>query len=80
MAMVYKRYIKRGGKTFGPYYYESYRDAEGRTHSRFLGGPEYRKRKAGNMRLFLVLGIGVLLIAGLLVLNFGFGVSLSIVG
>ena len=24
--MAYKRYIKRGGKVFGPYYYESYRE------------------------------------------------------
>ena len=34
--MVYKRYIKRGGKTFGPYYYESYRDESGRVKTRYV--------------------------------------------
>ena len=40
--MVYKRYVKKGGKVFGPYYYESYRDKEGKTRTRFIGGPEYQ--------------------------------------
>src|SRR3989344_6079357 len=34
--MVYKRYIRRGGKLHGPYYYESYRDKNGRVVSRYL--------------------------------------------
>ena len=33
--MVYKRYIKKGGKTFGPYYYESYRDG-GKVKTRYV--------------------------------------------
>lgn len=41
--MVYKRYIKRGGKTFGPYYYESYRDSSGNIKSRYL--KDYKPRK-----------------------------------
>ncbi|MEK6935445.1 MAG: hypothetical protein AABW67_01530, partial [Nanoarchaeota archaeon] len=37
--MVYKRYIKRGNKLCGPYYYESYRDKNGNVISRYL--PDY---------------------------------------
>jgi hypothetical protein len=37
--MVYKRYIKRGGKLCGPYYYESYRDKNGKVISKFVSGP-----------------------------------------
>ncbi|MBR9705101.1 hypothetical protein GOV12_06830, partial [Candidatus Pacearchaeota archaeon] len=46
--MVYKKYHKRGGKTFGPYYYESYRH-EGKVKKFYIGGEkEYKlwlKRK-----------------------------------
>ncbi len=37
--MVYKRYIKRGGKVCGPYYYKSYRDKNGKVVSKFVSGP-----------------------------------------
>ena len=37
--MVYKRYVKRGGKLCGPYYYESYRDKNGKVVSKFISGP-----------------------------------------
>jgi hypothetical protein len=37
--MVYKKYIKRKGKTFGPYYYESYRE-DGKVKTRFVSGPK----------------------------------------
>ena len=52
--MVYKRYIKRGGKLCGPYYYESYRGEDGKVHSRYLSN---YKPKKNYERLFLVLGI-----------------------
>lgn len=39
--MVYKKYIKRGNKIHGPYYYESYRDENGKTRSRYL--KDYKK-------------------------------------
>jgi len=35
--MAYKKYIKRNGKTFGPYYYESYRDSSGIVRKRYIG-------------------------------------------
>lgn len=34
--MVHKKYIKRGGKTFGPYLYENYRE-NGKTKTKYLG-------------------------------------------
>ena len=37
--MVYKKYVKKAGKTFGPYYYESYRDDNGDVKTRFISGP-----------------------------------------
>jgi len=37
--MVYKRYIKRGGKTFGPYYYHSVRAKNGKIKSVYSGRP-----------------------------------------
>jgi len=41
--MVYKKYIKRNGKTFGPYYYESYRE-DGKVKTRFISGPSTEKK------------------------------------
>ena len=45
--MVYKKYIKRGSKIFGPYYYESYRE-NGKVKTRFLSGPREENRKLDN--------------------------------
>ncbi len=41
--MVFKRYIKKNGKLFGPYYYESYRDG-GKVKHRFLGTKNPNKK------------------------------------
>jgi hypothetical protein len=35
--LVCKKFIKRGGKLHGPYYYESYRDESGKIKKRYLG-------------------------------------------
>jgi len=35
--MTYKRYFYRKGKKFGPYYYESYRDIDGKIKNRYFG-------------------------------------------
>ena len=35
--MAYKKYIKKNGKTFGPYYYESYRDSKGKVRKKYVG-------------------------------------------
>jgi hypothetical protein len=42
--MVHKRYIKRNGKLFGPYYYESYRVGD-KVKKRYLGTEKDIKRK-----------------------------------
>ncbi len=34
--MVHKKYIKRNGKKFGPYYYENYRE-NGKIKTRYIG-------------------------------------------
>ncbi len=36
---MHKKYIKKGGKTFGPYYYESYRE-DGKVKTRYVGNKE----------------------------------------
>ena len=43
--MAYKKFIKRDGKTFGPYYYESYRGGDGRVKKRYLGTVDPDKKK-----------------------------------
>ena len=61
--MVYEKYIKRGGKVFGPYYYESYREGE-KIYKRYLGTelPKKKNVTAHNNRwIFLVLSLVVLL-------------------
>jgi len=35
--MVYKKYLKKGGKIFGPYYYESFRDGN-QVKKIYIGG------------------------------------------
>jgi len=71
--MVYKRYIKRDGKVFGPYYYESYRDKKGKVKTRFISGPEIyspkgsatQKSKPKFNLLLLLIGVGVLIFLGI---------------
>src|SRR3989344_7280238 len=66
--MVYKRYIKRDGKTFGPYYYESYRDEKGRTRTKLVSQP----KKIFPIKLFLIISLTLLLTAGIFILNNNF--------
>ncbi|MBR9704685.1 hypothetical protein GOV12_04685 [Candidatus Pacearchaeota archaeon] len=35
--MAYKRYFYKNKKKFGPYYYESYRDENGKVKKRYIG-------------------------------------------
>ena len=42
--MVYKRYVKRGKKVYGPYYYLSFRDRNGEVRKRYLGTKEPSKK------------------------------------
>src|SRR3989339_827707 len=70
--MVYKRYIKRKvngeWKTFGPYYYESYRDSNGINRTRYILEPTKvsklrtvtEKIYRGSRKLFVVLSFFLL--------------------
>src|SRR3989338_2154292 len=76
--MVYKRYIKRDGKTFGPYYYESYRDDKGRTRTKLVKNPQENKKIFSKLSSSDVLGKRIktssllYLIVFLLILTAGF--------
>ena len=76
--MVYKRYIKKrvNGelKTFGPYYYESYRDKHGITKTRYVSKPENNFLKRA-VTLFLLIFISIFII---LLFVFLFNSDLSI--
>jgi len=50
--MVYKKYIKRNGKVFGPYYYESYRE-DGKVKTRFVSGPKKSDKFKGKRYIFI---------------------------
>jgi hypothetical protein len=60
--MVYKKYVKKHQKLFGPYYYESSREGE-KVKSRFLSGPtkldlfilRIKNRKKAFLRLITIL-------------------------
>ena len=53
--MAYKKFIRRGGKIFGPYYYESYRDEKGVVKKKYLGtvDPDEGKKRSSSHRKFL---------------------------
>src|SRR3989339_438590 len=79
--MVYKRYIKKKvngeWKTFGPYYYESYRDSNGITKTRYILEPKKitklrtvtEKIYRGSRKLFVVLGILCLVVLSFFLLS-----------
>src|SRR3989344_5983649 len=64
--MVYKRYIKRGGKLFGPYYYESYRDESGRTRTKIVNAP--KKNKFFKL-IYVLIAVSLILMLGFVILN-----------
>src|SRR3989344_3626893 len=64
--MVHKKYIKVGDKTYGPYYYESYRE-DGKIKKRYYKVPDkYRRVKSlvltKNLILIYLIFIGLLLL------------------
>ncbi|MEK6919264.1 MAG: LamG domain-containing protein, partial [Nanoarchaeota archaeon] len=87
--MVYKKYIKRNGKTFGPYYYESFRVGD-KVKKRYIGTINPESKRVGgiinnvgksyptsqiNKKYHLLTIVGVLFIAALMTLLLinGFG-------
>ncbi len=64
--MVHKRYIKRGGKIHGPYYYESYRE-DGKVKKRYIGTSLNIKKR--NIRK-VVLHLTIVFFALVLIFSF----------
>ena len=66
LGMAYKKYIKRGNRKFGPYYYESYRDKDGNVRKRYVGRTLEKKRVAPTnfkliLLIFLVISIALII-------------------
>ena len=43
--MVYRKYVEREGKRFGPYYFKSIRDKNGKVKSVYLGTKDPSRKK-----------------------------------
>jgi alpha-tubulin suppressor-like RCC1 family protein len=72
--MAYRRYIKRNGKNYGPYYYESYKE-NGRVISKYLGKDESESDSVNFSFFkifFLIFGFIIFLIFVFLFLNNNF--------
>src|SRR3989344_5611080 len=66
--MVYKVYIKRNGKTFGPYYYKSYRDPKtGKPKAKLVKPPQENKKLFSKLLYLIVFSL--ILIAGFFILT-----------
>ena len=61
--MVHKKYIKRGDKIFGPYFYQNYRE-NGVTKTRYLGIGK-KEKKIGKKFIFFGLIILLILVIGM---------------
>ncbi len=65
--MVHKRYIKKGGKVYGPYFYKTVRDKDGSVKNIYLGSVEKEKKSVVQPKylyVFLSLFLMVLVLAG----------------
>ncbi|MEK6928537.1 MAG: hypothetical protein AABW65_01105, partial [Nanoarchaeota archaeon] len=54
--MVFKRYIKRGGKLYGPYYYENHR-VNGKVVSTYVRGPSSTTVNKNFLAVYVIVGI-----------------------
>ena len=68
--MTYKKYIRRGGKLYGPYTYHSKR-VDGKVVSEYHGKDS--SKKFLRIFLFIFLGIFILISLYFLVSNYSFG-------
>jgi hypothetical protein len=73
--MAYKRFVYKNGKKFGPYYYESFRDADGNVQKRYVGNedPDFVKKKkvvpTNVSKFFMIVGFLFLLFSCLMIFN-----------
>jgi len=79
--MVYKKYIRRGKKTFGPYYYKSYRDNHGKVKTKFISGPTKKDKiikksnKLPYKNLFLILMLILVALISIVIGNLNYYVK-----
>ncbi|MBU0894873.1 MAG: S8 family serine peptidase [Nanoarchaeota archaeon] len=68
--MVYKRYIKKNGKLYGPYVYHSHKK-DGKVISKYLGKHIEEKSKSSSvLKTFLVFGLVILIFfSGIFIMN-----------
>jgi len=66
---VHRKYIKIKGKTYGPYYYESYRE-EGKIKKRYIKFPNDKRRVKDSATLKYVVFIYIFLVIALLFFTF----------
>ncbi len=60
--MVYKKYIKRGDKVFGPYYYSNYRKGD-KVKTRYIGVREKYQNEVKKRKLFAIAAAFLAIIA-----------------
>ena len=60
--MTYKRTVKKDGKNYGPYIYESYRDESGKVQKRYLGKAKEKKINAKLLSLTLIFVLFLVLV------------------
>jgi len=69
--MVYKKYIKRGGKLYGPYKYHS-RKVNGKVITEYLGKAD-KKSKSKKKKRLILLTIGLITIFFIFILSYNIG-------
>ena len=70
--LVHAKYIKKGGKVYGPYYYESYRDEYGKVKKRYFGSALKEEKKFTlhpNYFVFISILLLIISISSLFYLN-----------
>ncbi len=55
--MVYKKYVTRGGKKFGPYYFKSVREKDGRVRSVYLGTEDPSRKNLSFFGIFFLVAL-----------------------
>ena len=70
LVIVHKRYVKRSGKLYGPYFYESFRDKDGNVRNHYLGNEPKKVNKKAHQKTALNIPLIAISIALLiLILN-----------
>jgi parallel beta-helix repeat protein len=81
--MVFKKYHYRNGKKFGPYYYQSYRDKDGKVKRTYLGTENPSTKKTflptNRFNTFLIILMFLFVLLGLFVVLSNFGISGKII-